>query len=158
MGYAVIIKSSDHARWRDGGFREGEIGEGGCEGIILRLSLTYVRNLQVHSATCSCIIEQYDNKRVVLHFRGFVPPYSYFLYFINFARRISEAAMTGREARSAPFCVLKSLKRPVCAVHRHARAAKTRSFWIGVYQIYEELTQKSDILFIKTLNNSVICG
>jgi hypothetical protein len=47
----------------------------------------------------------------VIHFRGFFPPYRIFLYFISFARRISEAAVAGRGARSAPFCVIKEPKK-----------------------------------------------
>ncbi len=49
---------------------------------ILCLCLN-LRNMQVHSATCSFIIELYDKKRVVLHFRGFFSPYCIFIYCIS---------------------------------------------------------------------------
>jgi hypothetical protein len=52
-------------------------------------------------------IELYDIKTAVPHFCGFPPKLGFFagfsLYIINFAGRISEAAMGGAEARSALF-------------------------------------------------------
>jgi hypothetical protein len=43
-----------------------------------------------------------------------------FLYFINFTRRISEALMGGRWARSVPLCVIESKK-------TGARSARART-------------------------------
>ncbi len=78
-------------------------------------------------------------KELYYNFVDFSRRTGIFLYIINFARRISEAVMAGRGARSAPFCVLKNINIRVCTVHKRALAAKTHSFSkIGVYQIYEE--------------------
>jgi hypothetical protein len=82
--------------------------------------------MYVHSDTCSCITELYEK---VVSFRGFSPKLGFFagffLYIINFAGRISEAAIGGAGARSALFCGLMSLKRPMCAVYGRACAATT---------------------------------
>jgi hypothetical protein len=63
-----------------------------------------------------------------MHCRRFFSKLGYFARFsiniINIAGRISETAMGGAGARSAPFCLLMSLKRRVRAVHGCARAAK----------------------------------
>jgi hypothetical protein len=63
-----------------------------------------------------------------MHCRGFSPKLGYFARFSininNIAGRIRETAMGGAGARSAPFCLLMSLKRRVRAVHGRARAAK----------------------------------
>jgi hypothetical protein len=61
--------------------------------------MTKEKRRRVHSVTCSCTIELYDNKRSCLIFADFFPyrdfSRGFSQYIINFAGRNSEVAMGG---------------------------------------------------------------
>ncbi len=57
-----------------------------------------------------------------------------------FAGRISEAAMGGGEARSAPFCVFLRLKRLVRTVHARQKPLMLKYFFFRITDLVEKLT------------------
>jgi hypothetical protein len=54
----------------------GGIGDGRFGGI--KLCLTYIRNILIHKATCSCIVELLENLK---HIHGFFQKRGYFADF-----------------------------------------------------------------------------
>ncbi len=59
---------------------------------------TNLRNVQVHSDTCSCNYELYEKWYTVADFFPKLEFSQGFLYILNFTRRNSEAAMGGAGA------------------------------------------------------------
>ncbi len=85
-------------------------------------------------ATYSCIIELYDDKRALPHFRFFPKPgifRGFSLYNINFAGRISEAAMggAGGGGRHARFAFERA--EDVCFNHLGGNTSPQYSFFLS---------------------------
>jgi hypothetical protein len=85
-----------------------------------------LRNIYIVNATCSCITELYEKW---YNFSDFFPNWDFsrdFLYILLTSLEGSaKLRWEVRGARSAPFCVLISLKGGVHAMHERARAAET---------------------------------